>query len=195
MPDNNRSGAGVLADISANLSGIFRHMLPGVLIVGTARIAHTEWFWWVRLESWPHLAVLAIIAIAIGNAWFGLNRYGPHQVVDYVLYMIKSKGPAREREGWNYLDDLGQHTYRSLHTPDTSSRARSHVAFRASTVLLILTFGEAATVFGLWHSSNSILAGYPKMFLIGGGCLALAIGVWQMVITRRIDYYVVNQPD
>lgn len=109
-----------------------------------------------------------------------------------ILYLIKSKGPARV-DGFSYLDDLGRYTYQSLHTPDASARARRHVAFRASTVLLVLTVGELAVLFGFWHESDSALGSYVWQVVVAG-IIALVIGIWQMVITRRIDYYVVNPP-
>jgi hypothetical protein len=75
-----------------------------------------------------------------------------------------------------------------------SARAREHVAFRASTVLLILTVGELSWVFAAFHANDSVFEG-REILLIIVGAAALAIGVWQMVITRRIDYYVVNPND
>ena len=74
-----------------------------------------------------------------------------------------------------------------------SACARQHVAFRASTVLLALTVGELLSVFAFCHASDSPLVGY-KCWMIVGGVLALAVGFWQMLIARRIDYYIVNPP-
>jgi len=193
MSDQHDRAGSVLADVAQNLGGIFRHMLPGVLVVVGARLAHPSWFQGINLQSWQHLAALAVLTIAVGNTWFAFNRYGLHQVVDYVLYCIGSRGPARADQAWTFLDDLGVYTYRSLHTPDTAARARQHVAFRASTVLLILTTGELAILAGLWHGNDSVLRGHSTTLFVGGA-VALVIGVWQMVITRRIDYYVVCPP-
>jgi hypothetical protein len=190
---NESKSAGLLTEITQHLGGIFRHMLPGILVIAGARLAYPDWFHGVDLMSWQHLFVLGAISIAVGNTWFALNRYGVHQLVDYVLYMFKSNGPARGNTKFAYLDDLGRYTYKSLHTPDTSMRARQHVAFRASTVLLALTVGEVLLAFSLFHASNSPFAGHERKMLMGG-VLALAVGVWQMAITRRIDYYVVNPP-
>ena len=92
---------------------------------------------------------------------------------------------------WAYLDELGRYTYKSLHTPDTSKRARQHVAFRESTVLLALTVGELLLAFSIFHTSKSIFTGRRGVMMVGG---ALAVGIWQMIITRIIDYYVVNPP-
>ena len=107
--------AGWPTEIAHHLGEIFRHMLPGILMVAGARIAYPDWFDWVDLKSWQHLFVLGAISIAVGNTWFSLNRYGLHQLVDYFLYLIKSDGPARGDTNFTYLDDLGQYTYKSLH--------------------------------------------------------------------------------
>jgi hypothetical protein len=193
MPNNQSESGGWLTEITEHLSGIFRHMLPGILVVAGARLAYPDWFCDVDLASWQHLLVLGAISVAVGNTWFALNRYGLHQAVDYFLYLIKSNGPARRNTlfAFTYLDDLGQYTHKSLHTLDTSERAMEHVKFRASTVLLALTVGELLCFFKFYHAPNSPFEGHPRRMLIGGA-VALAVGFWQMVITRRIDYYVVE---
>ena len=169
-------------------------MLPGVLVIAGAWLAYPHWFCSVHLTSWQNVFLLGTISVAVGNSWFALNPYGLHQAVDYFLYLIKSDGPARGNTSWTYLDDLGRYTYKSLHTSDDSKRARQHVEFRASTVLLALTIGELLLVFHSYHACNSIFAGHGSE-MIFGGLLALAVGVWQRVITRRIDYCVVNPPN
>ena len=187
------NSAGLLTDITQHLGGIFRHMLPGILVVGGAKLSYPDWFGGFDLKSWQHLSVLAAISVAVGNSWFALNRYGLHQLVDYVLYRFKSNGPAQSSAKSAYLDELGRYTYKSLHTPERSVRARQHVAFRASTALLALTVGELLLAFAIYHASNSLFVGHVVKMTIFG-VLAFAVGIWQMAITRRIDYYVVNPP-
>jgi hypothetical protein len=134
---------------------------------------------------------LSVITVAAGNTWFVLNRYGVHQFFDWFLYNLKVKGPARGKEWWKYLDDLGTYTRQSLHTPDSSKRARQHVAFRASAALLSLTFAEILLALIWVHSGNSPVKGHWRVLL----CLsavAFGTGIWQTVITRRIDYFVVT---
>lgn len=193
MADPDQAATSVVADIAQNLGGVFRHMLPGVLVVAATYVAHPSWLASVAFTSWEHLVALAVLTIAVGNTWFAFNRYGFHQLLDYLLYRCGIEGPAQHGKTSTYTDDLGKYTYKSLHTPDTAFRARQHVAFRASTVLLILTVGELAIVFSLWHGQDSVLVQHTgKLFL--AGCVAIAVAVWQLVITRRIDYYVVNPP-
>src|SRR5271165_738693 len=185
------SKSGLLTDISEHLGPIFRHTLPGVVVVGSAAVAYPKAFNNLDVTSWQHFLLLAVATMTVGNACFALNRYGVHQFADYCLYLIKSGGPSRGDEPWNYLTDLGRYTAKSLHAGDESSRARQHVGFRASTVLLLLTIGEMALIFSYHHSSESKIQGYDFWVRLGG-MLALASAFWQMIITRRIDLFVVN---
>lgn len=189
---NESEHAGLPTEIAQHLGGIFRHMLPGILVIAGARVAHPDWFCAFDFATWQHVFVLGVVSIAVGNAWFALNRYGRHQLVDYFLSLIKSDGPARGNTPWAYLDDLGRYTYKSLHTSNDSKRARQHVQFRASAVLLALTVGELLVAFHFYHAGDSLFARHPHMWI--AGAVAFSVGIWQMVITRRIDYYVVNPP-
>jgi len=36
--------AGLPTEIATHLGGIFRHLLPGVLVIAAARLAYPEWF-------------------------------------------------------------------------------------------------------------------------------------------------------
>lgn len=190
---NAGENSGVLVDITRHLAGIFRHMLPGVLLVSGAAVAYPDWFANLDLKSWSHLALLTVISVAAGNTWFAFNRYGFHQFVDYILWCFGSKSPAKTSESVSYIDDIGLYAQKSLHTPESSARAREHVAFRASTVLLILTVGEICCVFSFFHAKNSIFEG-RGILLFFLGAFALLIGGYQMAITRRIDHYIVNPP-
>jgi hypothetical protein len=79
--------AGVLpTEITRQLGGIFRHMLPGVLVIAGAWLAYPDWFCSVHVTSWQNVFLLGTISVAVGNSWFALNRYSLHQAVDYFLY-------------------------------------------------------------------------------------------------------------
>jgi hypothetical protein len=193
MTDGPAAPTSIVADISQHLGGVFRHMLPGILVIAGAAVAHPSWFRSIDFSSWQHLLALSVVAIGIGNTWFAFNRYGLYQLTDYILYRMRSLGPVPTGEVPSYLDDLGRFAFRSLHTPATASRARQHLAFRASTILLIFTVGEMAIVFGGWHGRDSVLTG-SGIWLIAAGLIALGLGIWQEAITRRIDYYIVHPP-
>src|SRR3990172_11121592 len=145
---------GVIAQLSENLGGVFRHLLPGVLIVGAAALTHPSWFHGVDFTTWPSLVVVAVISIAAGNAWFSVNRYAIHQTVDYICYRARSEGPAM-RSHARYPDDLALYVREALMDPDVPLRARQHVAFRASSVLLIYTIAELLLIAGIWSEPSS----------------------------------------
>jgi hypothetical protein len=58
---------GLLSDISRNLSGFFRHLLPGAFVLGAASVAHPSWFAGLNTESWPHIVITGVIALAVGK--------------------------------------------------------------------------------------------------------------------------------
>jgi hypothetical protein len=177
-------------------------MFPGVLVVGGAALAYPGKFV-VDLKSWQHLVVLVAITVTVGNICFAVNRYGVYQVVDYILYLCKIRGPVRGATPWNFLTDLGRYVRKSLlqtsdrfsrsllQSSDRFARARDHVAFRLSAALLLLTFGEVECLAALFHSCKSQLNGHGTPLWIGG-LIALVVAFWQMIITRRIDYFLVN---
>jgi hypothetical protein len=191
MADPERRESGVLGDVSRNLGAFFRHLLPGVFIVGAAYIAHPSWFVGVDTKSWEHIAIAGVVALASGNIWFSVNRYGIHQVIDYLVYLAKSGGPAPTSSRLQYLDDLGTYVAKSLSASGISERARQHVAFRASSVLLLYTIAEVGILFTVWHEPATFFARHPIAVTVAS-VLTFNVGVWQNIITRRIDYHVVR---
>ena len=85
----------IVQTVLNNLGVVFRHLLPGVLIMGAARVAFPCWFWWIDSRSWPNLAFAGVIALTVGNVWFTLNRYIVHQLVDFAFYVFGVRGPRR----------------------------------------------------------------------------------------------------
>ncbi len=183
---------GVVAEITENLGTLFRHLFPGVLVIAVARLAHRSWFVGFDGTSWASLAMVGVFAIAVGNAWFSVNRYVIHQMVDYLCWLAKSQGPAKGGEG-GYLDHLSKYVRESL-VREVPTRARQHVVFRASSVLLIYTIAELAILAGFWSESGTVASGCKmRSVLVVGGVLLLAAGVWQNIITRRIDAAVLHE--
>lgn len=189
--------AGVVSDTARHLAGIFRHLFPGVLVMGAAALAYPDWFRNLDFQNGNHLIVLAILALTVGNTWFALNRYGFHQLVDFLFYLRGVRGPARVKGKPNeYLEDLAIYTRDSLVQDEKdekrSLRLQEHVKFRASTVLLIFTLGELILLTRYFRAAGSPVAtlfqGYePTQVVIGIALIGL--GCLQMAITRRIDFY------
>jgi hypothetical protein len=193
---NEDSGTTLVQSISDNLGPVFRHLFPGVLIVGAAAIAHPSWFsGLLDAHSWPHLVIAAVVTLAVGNAWFAFNRYGVHQLVDYVMYLLKWQGPGRTASFFTsliqYNEDVGKYAAESLCIETIPSRARQHVAFRASSVLLLYIVAEIAFVAWYSHEPATLFDRHPRLAVTVSAVIAL-VALWQDAITRRIDYHVID---
>jgi len=191
MASEPASKSGVLFEISQQLGTIFRHTFPGILLVGGARLAYPDSFRSLQLESWPHLVVLVVITVTLGNVLFALNRYGVHQLFEYVLYLFYVKGPVRKHGDFDYIGDLGSYAFDSLKIENRLERARQHVSFRISTALLLLTLGECAIFFALSHSQSSALKGHGWQLGILG-VASIPAYLWQTLLAKRIDYLIVT---
>jgi hypothetical protein len=194
MPgDSEDQKKGIIGEIAENLGALFRHLLPGALIIGVARITHPSWFTCFDSSSWSFLAVVGVIAFAVGNAWFSLNRYIIHQFIDYICWHCKLQGPAKD-DHVGYFDHLAKYVREPLLNRDVPERARQHVAFRASSVLLIYTLSELSLLAAVWSEGCALTSGSkPRILLLAGFAVLFVAGVWQNIITRRIDAAVLHQ--
>jgi hypothetical protein len=138
VPQDDKSDAGVVQSITNNLGVFFRHLFPGIVIIGAAYVAHKPWFCGFDHGSWQQISIAAIIALTSGNVWYAINRYGIHQALDYLMYLVGIKGPSPSRTRFHYCDDLGKYVADSLCVSEIPQRARQHVAFRAGSVLFLI---------------------------------------------------------
>jgi hypothetical protein len=198
MSQDSDNIGGTLRDIGENLGSIFRFLLPGVLIIGATYSAYPTKISWPKLSDPWEILVLGIVALAAGNTWFVFNRYGVHQIVDWLLYRLGSDGPAKQNAmlagSRNYIDVLGRFVRDSSLILDEMKALRHHVGFRASSVLLMYIVGELAIVFSFLNEGpgNFLYENAWPIRIVG--LLALSVGFWQNVITRRIDWYTVYPP-
>lgn len=190
MPEDNKISADLVQSISDNLGAFFRHLFPGILIMGAAYVAHPCWFSGIDTHSWQHILIVAVVALASGNLWFAINRYLIHQIVDYVMYSAKSEGPARTASPPHYLDDVAKYAADSV-SSSIPSRALQHVAFRTSSILLLYTVAEIGFLFTIWHDPDTLFAQHTCLTAIGS-LLIFAGAIWQNAIARRVDYYVID---
>lgn len=182
---------GVITDLVSNLEAVFRHVFPGVLVLAAAYSSHPSWFHDVDLKSWPTVVIGAVFAFTAGSAWFAVNRFTVHQLVDYICYVCELQGPARTAKPFNYLNDLAEYVREALVDAEIPVRGRQHIAFRASSVLLLYTIAELSLLCGIRSEPNA-LAAQHSAFLISLGTLVFLLAIWQNVITRRIDAAVLH---
>ena len=137
------------------------------------------------------LAVLAVVALAIGNAWYVINRYIVHQIIDYICYRAGLEGPAEKNEV-NYIEELANYTLDSFYNKCIPIKARQHVEFRASSVLLIYIISELLLFMAIWSEPHTITHGH-KYHLIIAAISVFGLAIWQNIITRRIDAALVHK--
>jgi hypothetical protein len=180
-----------LSDISRHLGPIFRHTFPGVLLVGGARLAYPERFCHVHIDSWQHVLVLAVVTVTAGNALFAFNRFGLHQLVEYFLYRGNVKGPVPNGGNLDFFEDMAEYVIASFRRKDLTD-IRQHIAFRVSSIFLLLTLAETSLAFSFSHSDCSIFSGnWIPLVLVG--VASLAAYIYQLWLTRRIDYFFVTK--
>lgn len=185
------SDAGMVQEVLDNLGAFFRHLFPGILIMGAAYVAHPSWFSGMDTHSWEHLTIAAVIAVTAGNIWFAFNRHVLQQLVDWILYLFRCEGPAPTASRFKYRSDLGKYVAKSLCATTIPLYARQHVAFRASSILLLYTVAGVGLLFSWWNETNTLFARHPCWITICSVVLFVA-GVWQQLITRAIDDLVVH---
>jgi hypothetical protein len=85
-----------------------------------------------------------------------------------------------------YHADLAKHVQRSLTALDIPRFARQHISFRAGGVLLFYSLAEVALFFSFCPETGSF---FDRNFLAMRLCglILFVAGVWQHLITRRID--------
>ena len=188
---------GIVSDVARHLASIFRHLLPGVLVLGAARLSYPHWFTSFKGDNTYHAVMLGVVTLAVGNVWFALNRYAVHQILDLAFYLMKMPGPVpRDPKKDDYVNDLALFTRDSLAPDNPYQHIQEHVKFRASTVLLIFTVAELLFLITQWHVKESWMGRLADEERRGFAILSFfvfGIGIWQMVITRRIDYYGANR--
>ncbi len=131
--------------------------------------------------------------MAVGNTWFSLNRYVVHQLLDYVLWRCKLQAPAKSDQG-GYHDQLAKFVREAVVESKAGKLARQHVAFRASSVLLIYTISELLLVAAIWSEDCAITSSITTRTVLGVSSVVLfAFGIWQNIITRRIDAAILHE--
>ncbi|HCC78672.1 MAG: hypothetical protein A2X25_10165 [Chloroflexi bacterium GWB2_49_20] len=199
MSNTGDSISGLLRDVGENLGSIFRYFFPGVLIVGAAYLAYPSIDIWkeIKLDNPWHFLALGIVTVVIGNTWFVFNRFGIHQLIDYILYLFNFDGPARNNpilDTRSYVKSLGRFIVESNMISNEMKSVRKHVGFRASSILLMYTFGELAVLFSIKNAGAGTFFFEHTCFTIFIGVIAIMIGIWQNIITRSIDWFSVYPP-
>ena len=172
--------AETIKEITEQLSNIFRHLLPGLVVIGAARLAHPHWFSAVCISNKWHVAVLVAIGVTVGNVWYVTHRYAIHQLIDYCHYAWSYR---RLGGYYEWLSELMDGSFRFA---DQTPKFREHLRFRSSQVILLFIISEVMLVFACWNDPCSFFACHSLAFLIASGAMAL-FAWWAFCISWALD--------
>ena len=129
-------------EISDNLGSFFRYLFPGAFVLGAIKLAFPTKVNFNPACNWEHLVFAGVASLIVGNALFVVNRYGLHQLIDFIAYCLNYPGPVPStgmsflKRPFHYNSDLTTFIKKSL-TACTAQKARQHISFRASTSLYV----------------------------------------------------------
>ncbi len=176
---------GIVTEVADQLSRVFRHLLPGVLILGCAGVAHPRWFPALDFSKPWQLVFLGVVALIVGNTWYVVHRYTVHELMNLAARGLR--GEWRGYPGW-----LAEHTYQGNIVPAPARQVREHLWLRSAQVVYLMITAEVAIFFALQPAVGTIVDRYRGWILVGGAILVL-FALWQYYLTAVIDVYAVNQ--
>ena len=166
--------------ISDQLSNIFRHMLPGIFIIGAARLAFPSWFQAIILTNSWHILWLLVVATVVGNVWYILHRYTLHQFFDFAFYIY------RERRLSGYLTWLSEFIYDSFRFQSNMKKMGNFLHLRSSQIILIFIVSEVIFTFSIWHEPISFFTN-NKYLLFFISVLLFILAILQFIISITLD--------
>lgn len=168
------------------IGNVFRHMLPGILIIGVAASAHPSWFDKVSIDKGEWLILLAAVSIVVGNIWLVFHRYFIQQIIDFVFYLLKIQGGPCKAPDTDYSLEVAKYVDNFFGNLKSKEALAQHIRFRTSSVVLMYIVSEVFIVFSLTSDENSFVCGNSNITLTVG-IIGFASSVWQNIITRRIE--------
>ena len=168
------------------LGTIFRHILPGVLVIVAIAIARPYWFNKVDVAKGERLIVLGALAIMIGNVWFVVHRYAIQQLVDFIFWCCKVEGGPKKGNGEGYGKGISSHVWNFFSAPNIPAKLRQHIQFRMSSVVLMYITAEVAAVSALLAEQESILTSRRWWVIVAAGII-FGAAVVQNYLTRHIE--------
>lgn len=176
MPDDGT----LVTKIADELERIFRYMLPGIGIVFAFGTAYPSWFCSVQYGTVEQFAVLAAVALFVGNTWYVAHRYSLHQLIDWGCYRIVHKK-------WSgYCAWLAEHVSAALHYGENDNKLRKVIEFRSAQVILLFIASEIAFVFALRPEEHTFWQqhAWPIRVL---AVISAGFATFQQLISYKLD--------
>ena len=180
----------VVKSISNNLASIFRHLLPGVLILSAAVAAFgpdnfKDTGIDVDITNGAWLIVLGVLATVIGNVWFVVHRYLVQQIVDWFFWLCKAQGGPKRGES-KYGKGIATYVWDFFSSANVPEDVRKHVRFRTSSVILMYITAEVAFLAALLAEEGSILAP-QRSWILRAAVVIFIAAIWQNYLIRQIE--------
>jgi len=172
-----------LKHISDGITAIFRHLLPGAIVMGCAFASRPSWFEGIDWTDAGHLTVMIIVTISIGNAWLVTHRYSLHQLFD----LCWNWGTSRHPDG--YLAWLSEFIPKSIGLRHTNPVLSNHLFLRSTQLIVLLIIGESLFVFTCLIPPENSSSGFTK-YVNENRTAISAIGVLIFVIAVIQDLFV-----
>lgn len=177
-----------IKQIGDQLSRVFRHLLPGLVVVGAFSIGHPHFFQGFRIEPWP-IAFLAGISLTVGNVWYVLHRYLVHQLIDCMVYRCRNKKKFMFDE---YCVWLRQFVHDSFTCGPQAERLQTHLHFRSAQIILLFIVSEVTALLSFWSERGTFFYTYDLECFVAAGAIFIFAFV-QYVIGDVLDRYAVRR--
>jgi hypothetical protein len=170
--------------VRESVSTIFRHILPGILIIVVGEISIPSSVPQLSFDNIPSIIMVFSIAMVIGNVWYVFHRYCILQFVDFLAYYFKCNGQPSRVGKSDYRGDLAQHV--SKYFSSSNSGMGKHIRDRFSSFNFMYIVSEVFIIFTIISEDASFLHKYYWL-VIALGFLGLVAATWQYLIVRVID--------
>lgn len=166
----------------------FRHLVPGVLVLGAISMVRPEVVPVDEFVSVEWLAVLSIIALTIGNVWYVAHRYVVQQLVDFFGWVIGLSG-SPPKGGHGYFADVADSTWKYFSSTKVPEKFLEHLDIRRSSVVLLYISSEVILFATLFAREPSLLATHRSAFK-GIGIFFFVCAFFQNWLTWHLEQLV-----
>ena len=179
--------------LTSEISRIFRHLIPGVLILLVIYLSQPSWMYWVDICSCSHLIILSVLSITVGTIWYVVHRFTIHYMIDFLCFKLRRRIKVRNgvdndstAQYKKYHEWLSNHIQKSLFHFNTKREVKEYIHFRSTQVHLLFIFSESLFIFTVLRETNSIIMYYEGVAILLSVFIFI-IGVIQYFIGFNID--------
>lgn len=178
--------------VKESVSTVFRHILPGLLIISISTLSVPGLLLDFDLSNTGTLIILGALAMVIGNVWYVFHRYTLLQFVDFVAYYFRWPGKPRRIEKCDFRRDIGRHVSSFFGAIKLQPSMGKHIRDRFSSFNFMYIFSEALFLFTLFAKNDAPLAAI-RSYCYVVSAFAFIAATWQYSIVRCIDGEFVSQ--